>query len=168
METFSALLAICAGNSPVTGKFPSQRPVTPSFDVFLDLHLNKRLSKQSWGWWFETPYIYNYNEWRHMATKIWVIIGPGKALSSSPASPLLIDLQWGPITVTSAINFHDKIVSYFSRISFRSPRGQWFKGSASFRSVIFLSYELQLVIYPGWWCIISLTELKRVILGVTK
>ena len=51
METFSALLAICAGNSPVTGEFPSQRPVTRSFDVFFDLSLNKRLSKQSWGWY---------------------------------------------------------------------------------------------------------------------
>ena len=28
METFSASLAICAGNSAVTGEFPSQRPVT--------------------------------------------------------------------------------------------------------------------------------------------
>ena len=55
METFSALLAICEGNSPVPGKFPSQRPVTRSFDIFFDLHLNKRLSKQSWGWLFETP-----------------------------------------------------------------------------------------------------------------
>ena len=44
METFSALLAICAGNSPVPGEFPAQRPVTQSFDVFFDLHLNKRLS----------------------------------------------------------------------------------------------------------------------------
>ena len=41
METFSALLAICAGNSPVPGEFPSQRPVTRSFDVFFDLCLNK-------------------------------------------------------------------------------------------------------------------------------
>ena len=55
MDTFSALLAFCAGNSPVPGEFPSQRPVTWSFNVFYDLHLNKRLSKQSWGWWFETP-----------------------------------------------------------------------------------------------------------------
>ena len=45
------LLAICAGNSPVPGEFLTQRPVTPSFDVFFDLRLNKRLSKQSWGWW---------------------------------------------------------------------------------------------------------------------
>ena len=56
MKTFSALLAICAGNSPVTDEFPAQRQVTRSFDVFFDLCLNrKRLSKQSWGWWFETP-----------------------------------------------------------------------------------------------------------------
>ena len=48
------LLAICAGNSPVSGEFPAERPVTQSFDVFFDLRLNKRLSKQSWGWWFET------------------------------------------------------------------------------------------------------------------
>ena len=45
----------CAGNSPVAGEFPPQRPVTRSFDVFFDLYVNKRLSKQSWGLWFETP-----------------------------------------------------------------------------------------------------------------
>ena len=38
-----------------TGEFHAQRPVTPTFDVFFDLRLNIRLSKQSWGWWFETP-----------------------------------------------------------------------------------------------------------------
>ena len=55
METFSSVLAICAGNSPVNGEFPSQRPVTRSFDVFFDLHRNKRLSIQSRRRWFETP-----------------------------------------------------------------------------------------------------------------
>ena len=59
---FYALLAICAGNSPVSNEFPTQRPVTRSFDVFIDLRLNKRLSKQSWGWWFETP---SRPLWRH-------------------------------------------------------------------------------------------------------
>ena len=53
METLSALMAICAGYSPVTGEF--QLPVTRSFDVSFDLCLNKWLRKQSWGWWFETP-----------------------------------------------------------------------------------------------------------------
>ena len=62
METFSALLALCAGNSPVTGKFTAQRLVARSFDVFIDLPLNKRLCKQSWGWWFETL---SHPLWRH-------------------------------------------------------------------------------------------------------
>ena len=56
MQTFSVLLDLCAGNSPVTGEFPTQRPVTQGFDVFFDLRLNKRLGKQSWGWWFETQW----------------------------------------------------------------------------------------------------------------
>ena len=62
METFSVLLAICAGNSPVPGEFPTQRPVTRSFDVYFDLRPNKWLSKQSWGWWFETL---SCSLWRH-------------------------------------------------------------------------------------------------------
>ena len=60
--TFSALLTICAGDSPVNGEFPAQRPVTGSFDVFFDLRLNERLSKQSWDRWFETP---SRSLWRH-------------------------------------------------------------------------------------------------------
>ena len=46
MDTFSVLLALYAGNSPVNGEFPAQRAVTRSFDVLFDLRLNKRLSKQ--------------------------------------------------------------------------------------------------------------------------
>ena len=44
------------------GDFPTQGPVTRSFDVFFDLRLNKPLSKQSWGWWFETL---SRSLWRH-------------------------------------------------------------------------------------------------------
>ena len=53
---------------PLCGKFtgpgelPTQRPVTRSFDVFFDLRLNKRLSKQPRGWWFETL---SLSLWRH-------------------------------------------------------------------------------------------------------
>ena len=47
IETFSALLAICEGNSPVTKASDAE--------LFFYLRLNKQLSKQSWGWWFETP-----------------------------------------------------------------------------------------------------------------
>ena len=55
-------MALCAGNSPVPSEIPERRPMTRGFDVFFDLCLNKRLSKQSWGWWFETP---SRPLWRH-------------------------------------------------------------------------------------------------------
>ena len=64
LETFSALLAICARNSLVTGEFPhTQRPVSRTFDVSFDLRLIKRLSKRWWDWWFETP---SRPLWRHV------------------------------------------------------------------------------------------------------
>ena len=57
----STLLALCAGNSLVTYEFPTQGLVTRNF-VFFDLHLNKRLSKQSWCRKFETL---SRPLWRH-------------------------------------------------------------------------------------------------------
>ena len=73
METFSVLLAICEGILPLTGEFPSQRPVTLSFDVFFHMHLNKWLNKQSWGWWFEMP---SCSLWRQCnAIPSWVSCG---------------------------------------------------------------------------------------------
>ena len=54
-----------------TSEFPTQRPVTRSFDVFFDLHLNKRLSKQSWGWWFETP---SPSLWCHCSGKLILMV----------------------------------------------------------------------------------------------
>ena len=70
------------------GEFPAQKPVTRSFDLFFDLRLNKRLSKQPWGWCFETP---SWSLWRqcndaylyysftgenrvHYQTKVWMTI----------------------------------------------------------------------------------------------
>ena len=66
IETFSVLLVLCTGNSLVTGEFPSQRPVTRSFDVFFYRRLKKRLSKHSWSWWFETL---SRPVWRHCKTR---------------------------------------------------------------------------------------------------
>ena len=84
METFSVLLAICAGNSPVTAEFPARSPVTRSFHVFFDLRLNKRLIKQSWGWWFEmasrplwrhcNPYVFPYRVIIYSILDIHVLI----------------------------------------------------------------------------------------------
>ena len=61
-ENIFRVTCLCAGNSPVTGEFPSQRPVTRSFDIFSDLRLSKRLSKQSKHRWFETQ---SRSLWRH-------------------------------------------------------------------------------------------------------
>ena len=68
METFYAVLTLCEGNPPVRGRFTSQRPVTQSFEVFLDLRLNKWLSKQSNRRWSETP---SCSLWRHR--NVWYI-----------------------------------------------------------------------------------------------
>ena len=62
IETFSELLALCEVNPPVTGGFLSQKPVMRSFGVFVDLRLNKRMSKQSKRRWFEMPL---RSVWRH-------------------------------------------------------------------------------------------------------
>ena len=84
METFSALLALCVGNSPVPGEFPTQRPVTRSFDVFFDL----RLSKHSWGWCFETP---SRPLWRHCNDMtLWHCI----EVTMPWLGPLWYDLSW--------------------------------------------------------------------------
>ena len=61
------------------GEFPTQKPVTPGFDVFFDLRPNKRLSKQPWGWWFETP---SWSLWRQcneddmqwLDSKPWIVM----------------------------------------------------------------------------------------------
>ena len=86
--TFSALLALCAGNSPVTGEFPTQRPVTRSFNVFFDIRLNKRLSKQSWGWWFETP---SSPLWRHRNDIYSLYLDSQKTPHSSPSQGVCVN-----------------------------------------------------------------------------
>ena len=72
MKTFYALLALCAGISPVTGEFPSQRPVTWSFDVFFHLRLIKRLSTQSRRRWFEAQCTAKrMHNWWHYDDATW-------------------------------------------------------------------------------------------------
>ena len=66
---FRATGPLC-GEFTGPGEFPTQRPVTRSFDVFFDLRLNKRLSKQPWSWWFETL---SWSLWRHRNVSPWSI-----------------------------------------------------------------------------------------------
>ena len=114
METFSALLALCAANSPVTSEFPTQRPVTRNFDVFFDLRLNKQLSKQSWGWWFETPSCSLFTEdkatlvqvmaWCHQGTSDYLNQCWPRSLSPYDVTrPQLVKNQQKIITLLSII-----------------------------------------------------------------
>ena len=85
METFSALLARCVGNSPVAGEFPSQSQRRGALMFSFVCALNKRLRKPSWGWWFEAP---SRSLWRHvneLKASIWPKYNDGKPkLYSSP------------------------------------------------------------------------------------
>ena len=111
MEIFSALLAICAGNSPVTGEFPTQRPVTRSLDIYFDLRPNERLSKQWWGWWFETL---SRSLWRHR----------NEILKNCVSGPLLWDSNgdWSPI-VNNAENVSMLWHQHLSRTISQRPVG---------------------------------------------
>ena len=65
------------------GEFPAQRPVTQSFDAFFDLRPNKRLSKQPWGWWFETQ---SWSLWRHCNVKQCCLWLPGELVDGKSAA----------------------------------------------------------------------------------
>ena len=125
METFSALLAICAGNSPVTGEFPSQRPVTRSFAAFFDLRLKKRLSKKSWGWWFQTL---SCPLWRHCnvsSAECWTsvsvqcVLNPWDSNWSSLRLQMSFNTQWTQtnqvMQMLEIYEFSGKIVKLFVR-----------------------------------------------------
>ena len=82
METFSASLAICAGNSPASVEFPAQRPVTQSFNFFLICVWINSCEKQSRGWWFETL---SRPLWRHFNGITGALLGES------------LDHQWIPL-----------------------------------------------------------------------
>ena len=85
MEIIPRYWPFCQMNPTITGGFPSQRPMSLSFDKYFDLHLNKRLSKQSRQWWFETP---SCSLWHHCNCN-------GKSIVSCPASANSV-LKWTP------------------------------------------------------------------------
>ena len=125
METFSTLLAICARNSPVTGEFPAQWPVTRAYDVFFDMHHNKRLSKQWWGCWFETP---SRPLWRHCnepdrSGTLWYVYVPRRICAGYIyTSRLSLKVVWGSRLVTPSLRFHKRVhdISIFEHWNIRT------------------------------------------------
>ena len=96
IETFSASLALCERKPPVTGGFHSQRPVMRSFDVSIDVLLNKRLSKQLRRWGFQTP---SQSLWRQCNKKMFFVLkrGPGSVF---PRHWHIKEIKW---KITSSI-----------------------------------------------------------------
>ena len=98
------------------GEFPTQWPVTRSFDVFFDLRLNKRLSKQTWGWWFETLSI---PLWRHHngSLKLYQIVNNLHQSATQRASRAI----WGGYLICSLwqVNYkaHTRRVSNFHSLA---------------------------------------------------
>ena len=141
METFSAWLALCAGNSPVTGEFPTQRPVPRSFDGFFYLRLSKQVSKQSLGWWFEMP---SCSLWLHCNDSWWIempwcsvditwmpMIAVEKLFRHSPKQVIMVTiLPWlaAPVVVnktTSSAASNDKMATM---ATFQCQGPFWYNG----------------------------------------
>ena len=106
MEIFSALLALLRGihRSPVNSPHKGQWRGALMFSLICAL--NKRLSKQSWGWWFETP---SHPLWRHCN-------GEKRSRISSHVSAMwcmiLIIFGWFFIYSLQLINFYDYYIPY--------------------------------------------------------
>ena len=121
METFSVLLALCAGNSLVNGEFPAQRPVTRKFDVFCDLCLHKRLGKQKRHRWFEMPsrslwyrYIMNVN---HACYRRHFIAATKQLYDwFSPSVRLSVCLSVRPSVTPFSPCSHHRIIMKFSGV----------------------------------------------------
>ena len=91
MDTFTGLLAFCEGNSPATGEFPSQRPVTRSNDGFFDLRLDKQLNEQSRRRRLETP---SHPLWRHGNDSKWSAVHAGGLYNHVFRGPYSIYFVW--------------------------------------------------------------------------
>ena len=99
---------------PLCGEFTSQRQVTRSFDVFLDLRLNKPLSKQLWGLWFETL---SRPLWRHSDAELLLVNEAPEGIANDKLTQMAIRY----------LNIMSKILSYQMRF-----KSTWGKLATSF------------------------------------
>ena len=89
------------------GEFPAQKPVTRGFDVFFDLRPNKWLSKQSWGWWFETL---SWSLWRQCNALCETILWSRGHMVSPGRYQLVIDQENSLHRIIVASWGHDGII----------------------------------------------------------
>ena len=130
METISALMAICEGNSSVSGEVPKQRPVTRSVVVFFDLRRIKRLNKQSWGWWFETL---SRPLWRHCYHKLIhkgeSAFGPAKRLPNKALEICMLSDSMIVVTTKPKCSFSPYALEYihdeYTRLAYQTLTTVW-------------------------------------------
>ena len=104
------ILALCAGNSPVTGEFPSQRPVTQSFDVLLGLRLYKRLGKQ-----------WSYRRFQTSSRSLWRHCNEGcETLSRWPRTSSVVEESFWNCVQRKTSHTVGRDLRYFSSIRFRA------------------------------------------------
>ena len=98
------MMTLSNGNiSAFSGEFPSQRPVTRSFDVFFDLRLNKQLSNQSRHRWFETT---SRSSWHHCnAFRLWL------GVNCYPFLPVVY-VVFGEMLTRCVLNFPEETYIY--------------------------------------------------------
>ena len=112
---FRVTVPLC-GDFTGPGEFPTRRPVTWSFDVFFDLRLNKRLSKQTWGWWFETLAYASANVHR-IGGKCFILKIPVSNTHDMHTNPICLPMQGsvfvlgGRVVVKQIQSHSDPIVS---------------------------------------------------------
>ena len=109
---------------PLCGEFtghrevPSQRPVTRSFDVFFDLRLNKRLSIQSWVWWFETP---SRPLWHHCnETNLSCFHPAGSNLPRSGKARITVAVLW-IVVIVMVCSYSANLIVYLSVFERKIP-----------------------------------------------
>ena len=121
------------------GEFPTQRPVTRSFDAIFDMCLNKRLSKQPWGWWFGMP---SWSLWRH----------GNEARKSSLISPhkMVQFYQW---KLVNFINFHIEVSSLgvLNKWAFVKIMGWWKTGSKPISRPMMTQFSDTYMQHGGRW-----------------
>ena len=108
------------------GEFPTQRPVTRSFDVYFDLRLNKRLSKQSWGWWLETLSCSLWRQSNDLLSYSGGAICHNLTLANTTSGSVHLNLEWRHWHQTP--DYSMKIISGEWDHSIETSNGSWCMG----------------------------------------
>ena len=154
MEPFSTLLALSAGNSPVPVNSPHKGQWRGTFDVFSDLRLNKQLSKQPWGWWFETP--------------MWSLWRQCNDITSNPGDICFCSFKWHGMPYSTHICVVSRKWKYHSTVLLKKNWSYMDIISVVATAYASLRYYYFLLVLWNLWChihIARVTDINDILLG---